>query len=879
MGEVYRARDTKLNRDVALKILPDAFASDPDRLARFTREAQTLAALNHPNIAHIHGLEESSGVRALVMELVEGEDLSEIIAHHGRQAPAAAGPSESAPAAGVGVGPHANQEMTRGGSRAPRAISIEDALPIARQIADALEAAHEQGIVHRDLKPANIKVRADGTVKVLDFGLAKAIAAEGASAATDAANSPTLTARATQLGMIIGTAAYMSPEQARGKTVDRRADIWAFGAVLYEMLTGRRAFDGDDVSITLASVLKEDVKWDALPPDTPASLRRLLERCLERDPRKRLSWIGEARFAMDEPRVVGAPQVDAPARPGQRRPLAWLAATVAIAAVTGAIVWKVREPLPRVEERLAILSPTASPPQAVSISPDATTVAIIADDKVWLRKLNEFSAAEVTGSEGARTVFWSPDSASVGFQARGQLWHVGVRGGAPIAIGPVPTDFTPAGGAAWSPAGKILFATGTSTMMEIPVDGGTARAMFELDPQKEVDVHEPSLLPDRRSLVFVVHPTAGNPYGIQVYADGQRRMIVPVQGNARAAFPVYSPTGHLLFELNGSVWAAPFSLSSKSTTADPVLVAESARRPSVADDGTIVMLSGTASTSVMLTVVDENGKAGAVMSKRRAISPRISPDGRLVAAMVGFGVDADIWVFDLARNTEQRLTFEPSADTLPTWSTDGKYLVYQCGTSLCARTADGGGSRVELIGRAAGGMVPPDGRHLVFRRPDGQDAGIYQVELGAAGFGAPIAAAPTLVAAPRALSSFDVSPDGRFIAYSSRENGADAVFVTKFPVAEGKWEIPVRLAVEPRWSANGDRLFVYDELARLVEVPVDVKGTFQAGNPQIRIQALGMQRGNGFDRMKDGKSFLVPLPASATDSQARILVIRNWSPK
>lgn len=552
----------------------------------------------------------------------------------------------------------------------------------------------------------------------------------------------------------------------------------------------------------------------------------------------------------------------------------WLGATIAAAAITGAIVWQARAPQPQPEERLSILLPTAAPPQAASISPDATMVAILADDKVWLRKLDEFSAVEMAGSEGARAVFWSPDSAYIGFQARGQLWRVGARGGTPTAIGKVPTDFTPAGGASWSANGKIVFATGTSSLMEIAADGVMpARELLALDPQTVVDVHEPSLLPDGQSVLFVVHPTPGNPSGVHVLSGGQSRLV-----SSRGSRPVYSPTGHIMLEMNGGVWALPFSLKTLSATGDPVLVADTARRPTVAADGSLVMLSGTASTSLSLTQVDANGKAGSVFWNRRAVNPRVSPDGRLVAASVGFGAGSDIWVFDLARSTERRLTFEPSGNFAPNWSPDGQFIVYQCGPSICARPADGSGSRVELLTQATDPAVSPDGRRLLLRRPDGTDQGLYYVDLGAAGLTAPITAKPTLVVSPRAMQAFDLSPDGRFVAYASRENGVDAVFVTRFPAGDGKWELPVRLASEPRWSANGDRLFVTDELVRLVEVPVDLKTTFAAGAPVIRAHSLGMVRGTGYDRAKDGQSFVVPLPPSAIDTQTRVLIIRNWSP-
>lgn len=840
MGEVYRATDTNLKRQVAIKVLPASLAGDADRLVRFQREAEVLAALNHPNIAAIYGLEKTPGVTALVMELVEGDDLS--------------------------------QRISRG------AMPPEEALPLATQIADALEAAHEQGIIHRDLKPQNIKVRPDGTVKILDFGLAKAIEPPDGAPNADAMNSPTMTARATALGMIIGTAAYMSPEQARGRAVDRRADIWSFGVVLFEMLSGTHAFAGDDISITLANVLKEDVKWDALPAHLPAPLLTLLRRCLEKDPRKRLSWIGEARMLLEAPGVTDPAPAAAPIRRG-RPTLAWLAATLAIAAITAAVTWQLRAPKIRAEQRLAILSPTLAPPQSVVISPDASTAAILTDDKVWLRKLSDFTATEVAGTEGARAVFWSPDNAHLGFEARGRLWRVAVPGGTPIAIGDVATDFTPSGGAAWTPDGRIVFSTGTSTLMQMPADGSApASAMFALDPKTDVDLHQPSLLPDGKSVLFVIHPISGRPYEICVFADGARRTVFTSTSGSSVSHPRYSPTGHVLFDMNGEVLAVPFSIETKATTSDPMLVAGGARQPSVAADGTIVMLSGSAGTALKLTEVDINGRPGAVIGQRRAVWPRLSPDGRYIAAAVGFGELTDIWIFDRTRNTERRLTFEATQDSIPTWSPDGKFIVYSCGTAVCARPADGGGTRVELVTQAIGGQVTPDGRRLVFRRQDRSESGLYVADLSAAGLSAP-AGPPKLLVAQRGVAVFDISPDGRYVAYGSRENGIDSVFVTRFPVADGKWEVPVRRATDPRWNASGDRLFVFDELTRLVDVPVDLSTSFAAGVPEVRINGLGAQVDSGYAPAPDGKSFIVPLPPSAIASQVNVLVIRDWAPK
>ena len=837
MGEVFRARDTKLGRDVAIKVLPAALAQDAERVGRFRREAQILATLNHSNIASIYGLEEADGAVGLVMELVAGDDLA--------------------------------QRLRTG------AIPVDEAITIAGQIAEALEEAHEHGIVHRDLKPANIKVTPDGKVKVLDFGLAKALEGEtGSSADSQLSHSPTMSRHATEAGLILGTAAYMSPEQARGRAVDKRADIWSFGVVLFEMLTGQRLFSGETVSDTLAAVLREEVPWTRLPPRTPGTVVQLLRRCFVRDPRLRLRDIGEARLAL-----VSAPLDDAgstsPRAAARASSLTGLGITIAAAAITGAVVWQARAPRTDPELRLAILAPTQAPPQAVRISPDASSVAILADDKVWLRRLDGFSATAVSGSEGARAIFWSPDSTHVGFQAREQLWRVGVSGASPMAIGPVPGDFTPAGGAAWFKSGKIIFATGTSTLLEMEAKGGAgSRPVLELDPAKDIDVHGPAALPDDRGVLFVNHPTDGPARGtVQIWTEKERKTLFP--GSGALASPTYSPTGHILFDMNGSVWAAPFSLGSLSSAGDPVLVAEAARSASVADDGTIVMLSGTASTAMRLTSVDSTGRPGSVISTLRAATPRISPDGRLVASSVGSGSDADIWIFDLVRGTERRLTFEPGADSLPTWSPDGRFVVYGCGPAVCAMAADGSGSRTELVARARSPVVTTDGRRLAFLREDG----IVSVDIGAAGLSAPLTADPRLVTAPRAARTLDVSPNGRFVAYDARDNGTDAVFVTTFPVALGKWEIPVRLAVSPRWSPKGDRLFVFDELSRIVEVPVDVTGAFSAGRPEIRIPAIGSQRANGYDVSRDGKTFLIPLPQSATDTQTRILIIRNWRPR
>ncbi len=469
MGQVFRARDTKLNRDVALKVLPDSFARDPERLARFTREAQTLASLSHPTIAAIYGIEESNAVRALVMELVEGDDLS--------------------------------QRITRG------AIPLGEALAIAKQIAEALEAAHEQGIIHRDLKPANIKVREDGTVKVLDFGLAKAMAPTGAMS-PNVSQSPTITTPAmTEAGMILGTAAYMSPEQARGKAVDKRTDIWAFTCVLYEMLTGTRAFPGDDVSDTIVSVLSKEPDWSALPSLTPAFVRALLRRGMDKDPKRRLRDIGDARLALEGAfEGAGAEMVATATAPGGR--LAWMAFAVALLAAAvlaiPAVRYLPRRPVDAPEMRLDIVTPATTDPLSFALSPDGRQLVFAASGdgqpRLWLRPLDKTTAQPLAGTEGASVPFWSPDGRSLGFFASGQLKRIDLAGGSAQALATVLI----ARGGTWGPDGTILFApTITGPLFRIPATGGKAVAVTTLDKQSRPPV---PAVPARRSAVPLPRP-------------------------------------------------------------------------------------------------------------------------------------------------------------------------------------------------------------------------------------------------------------------------------------------------------------------------------------------------------------------------------------
>lgn len=543
MGEVYRAHDMRLRRDVALKVLPARFHEAAPR-ARFEREARMLASLNHPHVAAIYGVEEVAGVDGpptpvLVLELVEGETLRDRI----------------------GRGP----------------VPIDDAVAIARQIAEALEAAHDRHIVHRDLKPANVKVMPDGTVKVLDFGLAKALDEDPGGAALDPAHSPTLTTPPTLTGEVVGTPAYMAPEQVRGKAVDRRADIWAFGAVLYEMLTGARAFPGATVSDTLAAVLTSRPGWNALPPGTPQRIRRLLQRCLEPDPRQRLQAIGEARIALS------SPEADDVASPRRVHRSPWHLAGAALAGGTVVALallgggWRRQADEAATEVRMldiaaeGLEADVQAPPV---VSPDGRHVVYRARGRLWVRALGDFAERPLPSSDNALWPFWAPDSRQVAFVRDRQVWRVSLTGGDAVRVGLAPADLSGSGGGVWTPDGTlVLSGSDVVGLYALPLDGGPGREVLPLERPLESDFHEISSLPDGRGLLFSVHRASGLDT-IAVYADGARRTVLEVPGDTLRS-PVYSRAGYLLFQRASSatgIWAIRFDLDTLQTSGDPFLV-------------------------------------------------------------------------------------------------------------------------------------------------------------------------------------------------------------------------------------------------------------------------------------------------------------------
>jgi eukaryotic-like serine/threonine-protein kinase len=835
MGEVYRARDTTLNRDVALKVLPEGFASDPDRVARFTREAQTLAALNHPNIAAIYGVEGvGSGLPpgetrpriplALVMELVEGEDLSQVIA------------------------------------RGP--MSLADALPIARQIADALEGAHEAGIIHRDLKPANVKVRPDGTVKVLDFGLAKALAPDDARATADAMNSPTLTARATQMGTVLGTAAYMAPEQARGRAVDRRADIWAFGAVLYEMLTGRRAFEGEDVSVTLASVIKDDVKWDALPATLPRPIRRVLRRCLEKDPRRRLSAIGDARLdlaeAEEDPADVPAPWSATPAatRPSLVARLWPALAGVLVTAAVAALLWP-RGPASSASGtiRVSLLPPAGSEmfpdSTGVAISPDGTMVAFVVgsltrgDSELWIRPLVSKVARRLDDAAGATLPFWSPDGRRIAFFTATKLKTIAVTGGRAETVADAPGGR----GGIWLASNDIVYAPDPAgPLYRVNATGGTPVAVTTLDTGAKESGHRfPVLLPDDQHFLYASLPATDGKFNVYAASiGGGPRTLV----GAFDTTPVYADPGWLLYARQGALAAQPFDARTLKLTGDPIPLED---EPASIMDPTTSFTAGTSvsvsrtgalayysspSVNTAATWYEASGRPlGALpLPPGHYEQCAISPDGtRAVCVRSVSPSESALWLVDLARASAVPLTTTPGRNDSPVWSPDGRAIAFAADREgpqhIYVKTIDETTPDRQLDHSNVLFKAPtdwsPDGRSIQITQLDRDTAqNLYQLPAGGGEM-------TRLVAGPTIDSDAKVSPDGRWLAYSSDQTGRFEVYVQPVAGSARRVQVSQQGGLLPWWTKDGRALvFPSEDLQSLWHVDVTTGATFRAGTPR-----------------------------------------------
>jgi len=859
MGEVYRATDTKLGRDVAIKILPDSFAQDAARMARFEREAKVLASLNHPHIAQIYSVEE----RALVMELVEGENLQ---------------------------GP----------------LPVGTAIEYARQIAEALEAAHEKGITHRDLKPANVKVTPEGAVKVLDFGLAK-VAEEGpgntgtpgdGSRNACATISPTLSmarqgaSAATQLGMIMGTAAHMSPEQAAGKPVDKRADIWSFGVVLWEMLTGQRLFDGETVSHTLAAVLRDETDFGRLPKETPAGMRELLGRCLERNTKSRLRDIGEARIALEN--LARQPQGLEPATANLRPTrLPWViaAAAILIALGLGLVVFR-RVPEEARVVKLSLLPPekavlTATSPPA--LSPDGRRLAFVAtlDGKtgLWVRDLDGLAARLMSGTEGANGPFWSPDGRSLAFAAGGKLRRIDVAGGPSVSL----CDATRAYGGSWNQNDIILFAPSpVDAIFRVPAAGGTATPATTLDRESgEIRHRFPWFLPDGHHFLYL--GVSGDPEKTGIYVGDldskARRRVLTADSNA-----VYALPGYLLFVREGSLMAQPFDADKAQTAGDPVPLAGQVNfnyggtvglgQFSSSQNGVLAYASGGAGGNVQLTWFDPSGKVlGVVGAPSDLYWPAISPDGSSVVVdrrdpQTGL---SDLWLRDLKRGAESRFT--SGWGNWAIWSPDGGHIAFASsrgGPLVLHQKATSGSFQEEVLDKTAIQKWPldrsRDGRYIIEQINDpktGFDIWVLPLDGDRKPF--------PYLQTPSWEHFAKLSPDGRWLAYGSDETKRNEVYIQTFPTPGGKRQVSINGGGRPIWSRDGRQLFFIGADRKMMAVGVkNSAGKLELSVPKALFDShIGANSNLWFDVAQDGR-FLIPTQVEDS-AGAPMTVVINWT--
>jgi serine/threonine-protein kinase len=854
MGEVYRARDSKLNRDVALKILPDAFALDPDRLARFKREAQVLASLNHPHIAAIYGFEDSGATHALVLELVDGPTLADRIA------------------------------------RGP--VPLGEALPIAKQIAEALDAAHEQGIIHRDLKPANIKLRPDGTVKVLDFGLAKATLGEGP---VDLTHSPTITVHATRGGVLLGTAAYMSPEQARGQLVDKRTDIWAFGCVLYEMLTGRATFARSTLTDTLAALVERTPEWDALPATMPPAVRYVLARCLEKDPKLRMRDIGDARLALDDERLMpsGKGRQDA-ARSTRRWAVALAAATIAV----GVGVWFLK-PAPSstastgdVVARLAVVPESPLPAEGegvIALSPDGRHIAYVVGaggrQQLYLRDVDQFEGKPIPGTEGADYPAFSPDGKWLAFSAAFKLMKVAVAGGMPVTV----CEYTEGRGLSWESNDSILFNPGrASGIWRVSAAGGKPTEVTTLE-DGATEHGYPAILPGGRALLYSAR-FGGIATDLRIVAlslaTGERHMLGAGVG-AR-----YLPTGLLVYVQRGTVFAVPFDPVRLEVRGSPTIVLDGVRQSAVGTPqidysmtGSMVYVpAGSVERQDTLVWLDHGGGQAETTASGAAFSmPRLSPDNRRVAVALGAGnapggSASDIWVYDLMRATRSRLTFDGNS-SFPLWAPDGLRFAFSSSRDgpfdLYVKTLDDQTPEVRhRTGRAINYPLSwsPDSRFLALvsvNPATANDIWVYPVDQ-------PSGARPFLQT-PFREGAPTFSPDGRWIAYASEQSGRSEIYMRPFPGPGEEWTISTDGGTEPVWAKKAGLLFYRRGNAMMV-VDITTAPGVAVGKPR-RLFEKPYNRSVGFwpdyDVTADGQRLLM-VQSSALEAPTRMNVVLHW---
>ena len=870
MGEVYRAEDTKLGREVAIKVLPEMVATDPERLARFEREAKVLASLNHTNIAGIHQIEEADGKQLLVMELVEGADLTEYIAQ-GR-------------------------------------IPLSKALPIALQIAEALEAAHEKGIVHRDLKPANVKVTPDGQVKVLDFGLAKALDPETDSQTSPSISmSPTLTAQMTQAGVLLGTAAYMSPEQARGEAVDRRADIWAFGVVLMEMLTGDRVYAGRTVSDTLASVLAREPEWENLPEDLPSSIRALLERCLEKEIRDRLQAIGEARFVIEkyledpEAERMAAIETAGAEAPASRAKLPWVVAGLVALSALAVGFWGfaqlqlVGQPQPLV--RTSILPPeghdwwldTVSPGR-VAISRDGRHLAFSAvaeggnTPQLWIRPLDSSVGRPVPNTEGAAYPFWSPDGRHVGFFADRKLKKIAVAGGPPVTL----CEASNGKSGSWSRQGVIVFApSNMGEIYRVPAAGGDCVALTQIDSGSGENSHRhPQFLPDDERFLYLVRNSGGENLIRIGSVDGSvSRDVISTPTSAMFA------SGRILFTRESTLMAQDFDAESLELSGEAVPLVENVLQVtgaalavfSVSEGGNLVYQTGDSTANSQLVWLDRSGQEISTLGDLAdQANIRASRDGLWVAAQItGEDIQDDIWIYDVSRNLRTRFTFDSRNDVSPSFSPAADRIAFSsenngAGLDIFVKEVGGTGQAELVYGAPSRKFVSswtPDGEMVLAQEfLPGQRGRILAVPIE--GGREPM----VLIDDGFDVGDPTVSPDGRWLAYTSLESGRREIYVTTFPTPGRRWQVSTDGGRRPRWTRNGEEIiFLTFNRSALMAAQVDGTGeTFKVGAiAELFDVELRAEPGRVWDVTEDGERFIINQAPERGRVSALNLVL-NW---
>ena len=876
MGEVYRARDARLQRDVALKILPEHLTGDPERLARFQREAQLLAALAHANIAHIYSIEEAPGAaggsRALVLELVHGPTLADRITQ----------------------GP----------------IPAEEAIAIAKQIAEALDAAHEQGIVHRDLKPANIKLREDGTVKVLDFGLAKLGSDSADGSSFGGTLSPTLSVAFTGAGTILGTAAYMAPEQARGKKVDKRADVWAFGCVLFEMLAGAKAFDGTDATEMIAAVVRGEPAWAALPNDTPPSVVSLLRRCLQKDPRQRLRDIGDARYELDHARTPVPTNAVAPAASlSPRVKTAWVSSTLILAVATGLGGWLMRpqpeRPISRFEYLLPAGQQLSFPGRHMVAISAQGHVAYAADNQLYLRLRDQLVATPVGGSagasvaSGARSPFFSPDGQWLGFYADAALKKVAITGGAPVVLTAAQNPW----GATWETDNTILYGQGPDGIFRVSADGGKGERLIAVKAGESA--HGPQLLPDGQTILFTLAPQsvgAWNKAKIVAHRLDTGKQTVVIDGGTDAR---YLPTGHIVYSLNNVLLAAPFDVSGLTLTGGSVPLVETVAQTNagqtgaaqfgVSSNGTLVYVPEAGFTvgeaKRTLVLLDRQGREEVLKAPPRAYRyVRLSHDGTRVASDLT-DENRDIAVASLAVGTLTPLTFEPSLEQYAVWTPNDDRLIFsssRAGAPNLYWQPSNGSSQMERLTDSPNPQFPlaitGDGSQLVFYEVTGAESENLMI-MSLSGDRKP----RPLIATRFRERNGELSPNNRWLAYQSDKSGRDEIWVTPFPVKEGngEWKLSTQGGTRPVWVSDTELLYFEqrDTGGRLMSVTVkEANGALQPLAPALFLERMDpltpLAVGRTYDVSNDGRRILTVKSAAATtadpQSAPRMIFVQSW---